>query len=83
MRAHHYRYAIAQNVGFLHGVRGEHDGAARLGGLDDVPRGAAADGVHARGRLVQVDDGRVACRGNRTLSLGKLESQFYFQQPDG
>eukprot|EP00955_Chlamydomonas_euryale_P060357 357700-Chlamydomonas_euryale.AAC.1 len=45
--------AVAQDVCLLHGVRGEHNRTADLGLLDDVPHVAAADGVHASGRLIQ------------------------------
>ena len=37
----------ASRQAYLHGVCGEHDCAARLGLLDDVPHEPAGDGVHA------------------------------------
>ena len=54
--AHGDADGVAESVSLLHCVRGEHDGAARLGLLDDVPYAAPVDGVHAGGGLVQVDD---------------------------
>jgi hypothetical protein len=43
--ARHDGDAVAEDVGLLHRVRRQHDGAARLGLLDDVPHVAPADGV--------------------------------------
>ena len=54
---------VAQGVGLLHRVRGEHDDPVLLGLLDDVPHAAPVDRVHARGGLVEVDHVRVGDEG--------------------
>ena len=53
--------AVAQRVGLLHAVRGEHHGAAAHLAADDVPREAPRRGVHAARRLVQELQRMLAC----------------------
>ena len=55
-------------------MRGEHDHAAGLGSLDDVPHVAARDGVHARRRLVQEHDLRRVKGGEEKGAGGKKGS---------
>jgi hypothetical protein len=61
--ADHDAYARAERRHLLHAVRREHDGALpalRGHARDYLPHEALCDGVHARARLVEEDDGRVA-----------------------
>ena len=51
---------VGQNVRLVHEVRGEQHQPALLAALQQPPEVAARVRVHARGRLVQDDDTRVA-----------------------
>mmetsp|Transcript_16754 Transcript_16754/g.57189 ORF Transcript_16754/g.57189 Transcript_16754/m.57189 type:complete len:745 (-) Transcript_16754:3551-5785(-) len=56
---HHDAQVVAQRLALLHGVGRKHDGAALQRAADDVPHEAARLRVHARGGLVEQDDGGV------------------------
>mmetsp|Transcript_15944 Transcript_15944/g.46132 ORF Transcript_15944/g.46132 Transcript_15944/m.46132 type:complete len:547 (+) Transcript_15944:46-1686(+) len=52
----HDRNPVAENVCLVHEVGRQHNDAILADALDHVPRRAPAEGVHARGRLVEEAD---------------------------